>query len=118
MTSLSQKLERSLLADIESTGLPLEQVSLVDLCNAKEGIYGAPGKSRWPVQLRFQKIKELTARGYKRLLVRHNITPGPATLAAEQQEIAQELPDQATTQDAEEELVLSDDEEELSDDKE
>jgi hypothetical protein len=67
MTSLSQKVEQTLLADIENTGLPLDQVSLVDFCNAKEGIYGAPGKSRRPVQKRFQKIKELTARGYRRL---------------------------------------------------
>jgi hypothetical protein len=50
MTLLSQKVEQTLLADIENTGLPLDQVSLVDLCGAKEGIYGAPGKNRWPVQ--------------------------------------------------------------------
>jgi hypothetical protein len=119
MTSVSQKVEQTLLADIENTGLPLDQVSLVDLCDAKEGIYGAPGKNRRPVQLRFQKIKELTARSYRRLLAKHSITPGPATLAAVQQEQAQELPDQATAQDADEELVLSDDEElVLSDDDE
>jgi hypothetical protein len=47
-----------------------------------------------------------------RLLAKHSITPGPATLAAEQQEQAKELPDQATAQDADEVLVLSDDEEE------
>jgi hypothetical protein len=43
-------------------------------------------------------------------LVKHNITFGPASLAAEQQEQTQELPDQATTQDTGEELVLSKDE--------
>jgi hypothetical protein len=124
MTPLSQKVEQTLLVDLETT----DQISLVDICDAKEGIYGAPGKSQRPVQLRFQKIKELSAHGYRKLLVKHNITPGPpATLAAAQREQAQELPEQATTQDADkytaqdasEELVLSDEEEEelvLSDD--
>jgi hypothetical protein len=96
------------LADIENTGLPLDQISLVDLCNAKDGIYGAPGKNRWPVQLQFQKIKELTARSYRRLLAKHGITLGPATLAAKQQDQAAKLPDQATAQDADKVLVLSD----------
>jgi hypothetical protein len=109
------------LADLETTGLPLDQISLVDICDAKEGINGAPGKSRQPVQLRFQKIKELPARGYRKLLIKHNITLGTATLAAaDQREQAQELPEQETTQDADEdttqdadeELVLSDNEEE------
>jgi hypothetical protein len=122
MTYLSQKVEQTLLADIENTGLPLDQVSLVNICDAKEGIYGAPGKSRRPVQLRFQKIKELTARNYRRLLAKNNITPGPATLAARQQEQAApaaELPSadhqEATTaqEESDEELVLSDDEEEV-----
>jgi hypothetical protein len=97
---LSLKALTTLLEDIERTGLPLDQVSLVNICDDKEGIYGAPGASRRPVQLRFQKIKDLTARGYRRLLCKYNITAGPATLAAEQQD----------TQDADEELVLSDEE--------
>jgi hypothetical protein len=96
MTPLSQKVHQTLLADIENTGLPLDQILLVDLCEAKEGVYGAPGKNRPPVQLRFQKIKELTARSYRRLLAKHGITLGPATLAAKQQEQAAKLPDQAT----------------------
>jgi hypothetical protein len=102
MTSnLAQKVEQELLRDIEKTGQPLDKISLVEICDAKEGIYGTPGKSRRPVQLRFQKIKELTPRGYSTLLRRLNITPGPSTLEA-----------QATAQDADadEELVLSDDE--------
>ena len=52
---LTRKTEQTLLEDIENTGLPLDQVSLVDICDAKEGIYGAPGKTRRPVQLRFKK---------------------------------------------------------------
>jgi hypothetical protein len=70
--------------------------------------------------LRFQKIKELAPRSYRRLLAKHSITPGPATvLAAKQQEQAKELPDQATAQDADEVLVLSDEEEEaITDDDE
>jgi hypothetical protein len=118
--SVSQKVEKTLLADIEKIGLPLDQVSLIDICDAKEGIYGAPGKSRRAVQLRFQKIKELTARGYRKLLSRYSITPGPATMAAEQQEqeAQEQLPDQDTpAQDADKELVLSDDEELMSDDE-
>ena len=117
MTSASHKLtrktEQTLLEDIENTGLPLDQVSLVDICDAKEGIYGAPGKTRRPVQLRFQKIKSLTALGYRRLLLKYGITPGPATFAA--------LAQQDTGQDADKELVLSDDEEdeeEVTDDDE
>jgi hypothetical protein len=108
MTSLSQQVEQPLLADIENTGLPLDQVSLIATCN---GIYGAPGKSCWPVQLQFQMIRELTApHGYRKLLVKHTTTPGPAALVAEQQEQeAQELPDQDTTQDADEELGRGDD---------
>jgi hypothetical protein len=118
MASISHIVEQTLLADIENTGIPLDQLSLVDICDAKEGIYGAPGRSRRPVQLRFQKIKELTPRNYRKLLAKHNITPGPATLAAKQQEPAQELPDQASTaQESEEELVLSDDEEEVTTDE-
>jgi hypothetical protein len=102
---LSQKAAQQLLVDIENIGLPLDQISLVNLCDAKEGIYGGPGLPRRPVQAQFQKIKKLSARGYRRLLAHHNITPGPATLAAQQQ-------DQATAQDTDEEslLVLSDDE--------
>jgi hypothetical protein len=103
---LSQKAAQQLLADIENIGLPLDQMSLVHLCDAKEGIYGGPaGLPRRPVQARFQKIKKLSARGHRRLLAHHNITPGPAALAAQQQ-------DQATAQDTDEEslLVLSDDE--------
>jgi hypothetical protein len=114
-----------LLSDIEQTGLPLDQVLLVDICDAKEGIYGAPGKSCQPVQQRFQKVKELSARGYRKLLAKHSIaSSSPATLSAEeqeeteQQELAQELPDQeASTQDAtNKELVLSDDKEEVTTD--
>jgi hypothetical protein len=110
MTPLSQKVHQTLLADIENTGLPLDQILLVDLCTAKEGVYGAPGKNRQPVLLQFQKIKELTACSYRRLLAKHGITPGPATLAAKQQEQAAKLPDQATAQDANAVLVLSDEE--------
>ena len=105
-SSLSQKAEQQLLADIENAGLPLDQMSLVDLCDSKEGICGAPGLPRRPVQLRFQKIKELTSRGYRRLLAQHSISPGPATLAAAQQDTD------------EDELVLSDDEEEVTTDDE
>jgi hypothetical protein len=83
--SLSQKVEKSLLQDIERIGLPLSQISLVDICDAKEGIYGAPGKSRRPVQLRFQMIKDLTHHGYKKLLAKYSITPGPATLQSQAQ---------------------------------
>jgi hypothetical protein len=43
-------------------------------------------------------------------LAKHGITLGPATLAAKQQEQAAKLPDQATAQDADEVLVLSDEE--------
>jgi hypothetical protein len=35
---LSQKAAQQLLADIENIGLPLDQMSLVDLCDAKEGM--------------------------------------------------------------------------------
>jgi hypothetical protein len=56
--------------------------------------------NRQPVQLPFQKIKELTICSYRRLLAKHNITLGPAALAAKQQEQPEELPDQATAQDA------------------
>jgi hypothetical protein len=83
--SLSQKDENSLLQDIERIGLPLDQISLVDICDAKEGIYGAPGKRRRPVQLRFQKIKDLSPRGYKKLLAKYSITPGLATLQSQAQ---------------------------------
>jgi hypothetical protein len=117
MTALSQKVHQSLLADIENTGLPLDQISLVDLCDAKEGIYGVPGKNRRPVQLRFQKIKELSAGSYRRLLTKHDIPFGPATLAAKQQEQAAGLPDQATAEDADEVLVLSDEETFTDDDE-
>jgi hypothetical protein len=34
---LSQKAAQQLLVDIENIGLPLDQTSLVDLCDAKEG---------------------------------------------------------------------------------
>jgi hypothetical protein len=57
----------------------LDTISLVDICDKREGIFGAPGKARRPVQKRFQKHKELSRRGYKKLLEKYNITPGPAT---------------------------------------
>jgi hypothetical protein len=119
--SLQQKVERTLLEDLEKTGLPLDQISLVDICDAKEGIYGAPGKSRRPVQLRFQKIKDLTARSYRKLLYKHNITPSPPTLAAEAQESLDHQDDKDSIdndddEDDEDEEDDEDDEEDEEDD--
>jgi hypothetical protein len=109
------KLERTLLADIEATGLPLDQISLVDLCDDKEGIYGAPGAPRWPVQVRFAKIKQLTITGYRRLLAKHNIIAGPATLAA--QAAARQDTDKES-EDDEEEQLSDNEKEEVSNNKE
>jgi hypothetical protein len=106
-----QKIERTLLGDLEATGRSLDKISLVDLCDENEFIYGSPGKSRRPVQARFGKIKKLTPRGYRRLLAKHNINAGPATLAAQAQ-----APSEDEESDDEEEEVLSDDEDVLSDD--
>jgi hypothetical protein len=79
---LDSDTEEHLLRDIERKGLPLAQVSLVDICDADLAVYGRSGNPRRPVQQRWAKIKKLTPRGYLALLKKHKIPPSPATLAA------------------------------------
>jgi hypothetical protein len=62
-------------------------------------------------------MKELTAHSYRRLLAKHGITLGPATLTAKQQEQAAKLPNQATAQYANKVLVLSNQDTITNDDK-
>jgi hypothetical protein len=47
---ISSKVEKTLLQDIEEIGLPLDTISLVNVSDKTEGIFGAPGKARRPVQ--------------------------------------------------------------------
>jgi hypothetical protein len=79
---LDSDTEEHLLSDIERNGLPLAQVSLVDICDADLAVYGRSGNPRRPVQQCWAKIKKLTPHGYLALLKKHKIPPSPATLAA------------------------------------
>jgi hypothetical protein len=115
--SITSKVERTLLQDIEEIGLPLDTIFLVDICDKKEDIFGTPGKARRPVQKRFQKHKELSTRGYKKLLEKYDITPGPATLEAQSQtpepepEEQEDQEDQDTDQQDEESVTSEVDDE-------
>jgi hypothetical protein len=54
-------LEESLLKDIEATGLAFDEISLVELCNKKEVIYGPPSSDiRRAIQKYFYKLKSRT----------------------------------------------------------
>jgi hypothetical protein len=112
--SITSKVERTLLQDIEEIGLPLDTISLVDICYKKEGIFGAPGKARRPVQKQFQKLKELSTRGYKKLLEKYDITPGPATLEAQSQTPEPEPEEQEDQEDQEDQDTDQQDEESVT----
>jgi hypothetical protein len=77
---ISELLEKSLLEDIEQKGLPFDQISLVQLCNDKELIYGPPSSAlRRKIQKHFNKLKNRTPSNYQKLLVKYSIVPGPFT---------------------------------------
>jgi hypothetical protein len=123
---LDSDTEEHLLRDIERKGLPLDQVSLVDICDADPAIYGRSGKPRRPVQQRWGKIKRLKPRGYLALLKKHKIPPSPATLAAgaegkeskepEPTETIIDNDNEDTIEDGNEGTILDDDEEAIIDD--
>jgi hypothetical protein len=73
--ALDSDTEEHLLRDIEQKGLPLAQVSLVDICDDDPAIYGRSGKPRRPVQQRWAKIKRLKPRSYVALLKKYKIPP-------------------------------------------
>lgn len=54
-------------------------------------VYSEPGKSRWPIQLWFQKSRHWDLKATGGLLLKYGIAPGPARLAAQaQQDTAQD----------------------------
>jgi hypothetical protein len=75
---ITELLEEALLKDIEASGLSFDEISLVQLCDKKELIYGSPSSDiRRAIQKYFQKLKTRTPKNYNRLLVKHSIVAGP-----------------------------------------
>ena len=109
---LDSDTEEHLLRDIERKGLPLAQVSLVDICDADPAVYGRSGKPRRPVQQRWGKIKRLKPRGYLALLKKYKIPPSPATLAEgeEGKESNEPEPTETIIDDDNEDTIKDDDE--------
>ena len=78
--TLTKKLKRALIEDIEEIGLPLKDISLVQLCDKKSHIYGGPStETRRAIQKFFQKLKKRPIKSYHKLLVDFEVTPGPNT---------------------------------------
>jgi hypothetical protein len=123
---LNSDTEEHLLRDIERKGLPLEQVSLLDICDANIAVYGRSGQPRREVQQRWGKIKKLQPCSYLALLKKHKIPPSPATLGAvEEARKSKEKEPTETIEDIEETSIDDDEEsknseptEPLDDDKE
>ena len=63
--TLTKKLKRALIEDIEEIGLPLKDISLVQLCDKKSHIYGGPStETRRAIQKFFQKLKKRPIKSY------------------------------------------------------
>jgi hypothetical protein len=122
--ALDSDTEEHLLRDIERKGLPLSQVSLVDICDADPAVYGRSGESRRPVQQRFGKIKRLKPKGYLALLKKYKIKPSPVTLAGAEEEKESKKEEPESKDDNEEATIhfdtstIRDDEETTIDDDE
>jgi hypothetical protein len=77
---ISETLEKALLTDIEQKGLPFDQISLVQLCDKRQLIYGEPSTTlRRAIQKHYTKLKNRTPRNYQKLLLKYSIVPGPFT---------------------------------------
>ena len=90
--ALDSGIEENLLRDIKQKGLPLAQVSLVDICDTNPAINSGSGKPRRPVQTRWGKIRKVKPCGYLALLKKHKIPPSPATLGAVEEETGSKEP--------------------------
>lgn len=75
---LEKQVLTELLRDIEAKGVPYKEIVLADLCNAKQGIYGFPGRNtlRRSVQKKFDELKRLKVAGYRTLLKEAEVEPG------------------------------------------
>jgi hypothetical protein len=121
--SLNKDIEETLLRDIERKGIPLAQISLVDICDNSPAIYGRAGKARRPVQQRWAKIKKLKPRSYLALLHEYKIPPSPATLAAVESKNSKpaetiDNQEEDITDKDDEEIIIDDDKESIIDDEE
>jgi hypothetical protein len=73
--------EKSLLEDVEETGLGLQEVCLVDICDKKVATYGPKGKVgiRRKVQKYFHQVKQKSFKNYVKLLDEYKVKHGANT---------------------------------------
>jgi hypothetical protein len=115
--ALDADTEEHLLRDVQRKGLPLGQVSFVDVCDADPAICGRSGQPACrPVQQHWGKIKKLTPRDRLALIKRHKTPRSPATLAAVEEDKGE--PTQTIDEEEEESIIDEEEEESIIDEDE